>query len=446
MLHSILKKTGIVIGCALLMAGSALPASAEGSVSSSGESGLREEKTADAAEKETGSPSLILLSWPENPDSVHNEVEIIQGVPEGLSSSEKADPSVVVYDNIYIYSNEVLIDPGSLPDLQTLYWRVRAVDQTGNPLSYFSLPRPVAVTMKKIDRNAPIPHKEKIRSPLLYEVYSYTGNPGSKTYEIEIDEKEPENPDSADPSRYRTASVRTPLSDWYDSEPRTGTWWWRVRGLDENGRANGIWSLPQKMSLDPGEHWKIGILGDSISHGGGRLYHTPADGTYSYESYLSFPAVNLSRSGDTTAEILKRFDSDVKPFHLKYLLIMGGINDIRSGVSPEETIHNLQEIEEKCRKNHIKPVLLTVIPINPAVIEAVYHTATAEKWEEALKEVNDFIRTQPHIDTAAPFEAMGPLPEQMALDGLHGDWNAKEMIAAVINRDIGQWIPEKDLQ
>lgn len=37
------------------------------------------------------------------------------------------------------------------------------------------------------------------------------------------------------------------------------------------------------------------------------------------------------------------------------------------------------------------------------------------------------------MDTAAPFAEMETMPTELALDGLHGDWNAKQMMAGEIN-------------
>lgn len=68
-----------------------------------------------------------------------------------------------------------------------------------------------------------------------------------------------------------------------------------------------------KIVNDPAENWETGILGDSISHGGGRMSYSPADWPYNYAYYLDFPTINMSRSGDKTDDLLRRFDADVLP-------------------------------------------------------------------------------------------------------------------------------------
>uniref|UniRef100_UPI004025389A SGNH/GDSL hydrolase family protein n=1 Tax=Dialister sp. TaxID=1955814 RepID=UPI004025389A len=379
---------------------------------------------------------LLLLSWPENAESVRYEVEIFKGLPEHLDRNIPLEETV--YHDRRIYMNRLLVRIPPVMDGTPLYWRVRPIDADWEGLAPFSAPMEVRSTMRLISRNAPYPKGGGRGNGafLLYPVYSYTGNPGASSYEVEVTKEYPENIDDARPSRYRVWSEVTTLSNVYDEQPRLGTYYWRVRGIGSDGEPVGIWSLPEKIRNQAAVHFDIGIFGDSITQGGGHLYHSPSDLAYSYVSYLDFPAVNLGRSGDTTEMMEKRFDRDVLPFHVKQLLIMGGINDLRMGADPEKVIKHLKRIQEKCRAHGITPVLMTLLPINPENIEKYYGEKTNENWREAVDTVNAFIRSEEHIDTAAPFAAFPVMPTELAMDGLHGDWNAKQMIAGEINREM----------
>ncbi|WP_297002232.1 GDSL-type esterase/lipase family protein [uncultured Dialister sp.] len=441
------KNSGILLAAALLAGALSLPVSAE-------EGNIEEMlfKSALAAGREEGenpvseepvSPkeNLILLTWQEDPESVRYEVEIFRGLPDNLDRNEPVENHL--YDNRRIYSNQVLVDLSAFPPGEApLYWRVRPIDADWQGMGPFSSPMEVRSTMKKVTRNAPYPHvyRPGNGSTLLYPVYSYAGNPGAAKYEVEVTGAYPENPDSSEPSKYRVFSKVTTLSNVYDDNPRIGTFYWRVRGMDENGNPVGIWSLPEKVRTNPDEHFEVGIFGDSITQGGGHLYHSPADMAYSYVTYLDFPAVNMGRSGDTTEMMEDRFDRDVLPFHVKYLLIMGGINDLRMGADPDKVIHHLEAIRKKCIDHHIVPILLTIVPINPENIQKYYGDVTYSGWKESVDTVNSWIRTQPHIDTAAPFADYPVMPGELAMDGIHGDWNAKQMIAGEINRHMGEFM------
>jgi lysophospholipase L1-like esterase len=391
--------------------------------------------------REESKEKLVLLTWQDDPESVRYEVEIFRGLPSDLDRNQPLEDHL--YDNQRIYSNKVLVDLSQFPDgPEPLYWRVRPIDANWEGMGPFSSPMEVRSTMKPVSRNAPYPnvYRPGNGSTLLYPVYSYAGNPGAVKYEVEVTSAYPENTEGTAPSKYRVFSKITSLSNVYDDNPRIGTFYWRVRGLDENGNAVGIWSMPEKVRTNPEEHFDVGIYGDSITQGGGHLYHSPADMAYSYVTYLDFPAVNMGRSGDTTEMMEDRFDHDVLPFHVKYLLIMGGINDLRMGADPNKVIGHLEAIRKKCIEHHITPILLTIVPINPENIQKYYGDVTYSGWQESVKIVNDYIKSQPHIDTAAPFADYPVMPSELAMDGIHGDWNAKQMIAGEINRHIGEFI------
>lgn len=440
------KFSGILLS-ALLAGALTLPAFAEeGNIEDlllqSALAAGREEGAVPAQAEEKAGPQekLILLTWQEDPESVRYEVEIFRGLPENLDRNSPVENHL--YDNQRIYTNQVLVDLSTFPPGEApLYWRVRPIDANWQGMGPFSSPMEVRSTMKPVSRNAPYPHvyHPGNGSTLLYPVYSYAGNPGAASYEVEVTDRYPENPDGTAPSKYRVFSKTTTLSNVYDDNPRIGTFYWRVRGMDENGNPLGIWSLPEKVRTNPEEHFEVGIFGDSITQGGGHLYHSPADMAYSYVTYLDFPAVNMGRSGDTTEMMEDRFDRDVLPFHVKYLLIMGGINDLRMGADPQKVIGHLEAIRKKCEEHHIVPILLTIVPINPENIQKYYGDVTYSGWKESVDTVNSWIRTQPHIDTAAPFADYPVMPGELAMDGIHGDWNAKQMIAGEINRHMGEF-------
>lgn len=403
--------------------------------------GKADDPSAPAAVQEESKEKLVLLTWQDDPESVRYEVEIFRGLPADLDRNQPLEDHL--YDNQRIYSNKVLVDLSQFPEgTEPLYWRVRPIDANWEGMGLFSSPMEVRSTMKPVSRNAPYPnvYRPGNGSTLLYPVYSYAGNPGASKYEVEVTSAYPENTEGTAPSKYRVFSKITSLSNVYDDNPRIGTFYWRVRGLDENGNAVGIWSMPEKVRTNPEEHFDVGIYGNSITQGGGHLYHSPADMAYSYVTYLDFPAVNMGRSGDTTEMMEDRFDHDVLPLHVKYLLIMGGINDLRMGADPNKVIGHLEAIRKKCIEHHITPILLTIVPINPENIQKYYGDVTYSGWQESVKIVNDYIRTQPHIDTAAPFADYPVMPSELAMDGIHGDWNAKQMIAGEINRHIGEFI------
>ena len=132
-----------------------------------------------------------------------------------------------------------------------------------------------------------------------------------------------------------------------------------------------------------------------------------------------------------------RFERDVLPFSPDYLLIFCGTNDLRAGeFTVAEAIKNMERIKEKCVLHGIRPIFLTLPPINPTNIGRVFGEEITDEWQERFAAFNDYLRKQPHIDTAAafaPYAANGDLPEWLGLDGLHEDIIGKQLIAARVN-------------
>lgn len=386
-----------------------------------------------------------LLQWSKDLNAVYYELELFGFVPENLSN-DALSPEHLYYTSA-VYTNAYQIDLTDIaPDYlgkKPLYWRVRSMDIDGNPVSSFSRLEILYAADTPSEMNSPLPHvtyNQGNGTTLLYPVYAFIPNAHATQYEIEVTNRPPENPNGTAPSRYRIFSAVTNLCDYYDPQARIGKYYWRVRGLDDNGNPVGVYSDAQIFENNPRDNWKIGIFGDSISHGGGHLSFGPADWEYSYAYYLDFPAINLSCSGDTSATMVERFDADVLPFHPQYLLIMGGTNSLRAGVPADSVIFDLKTIQKKCYDNNITPIFLTLAPINPDNIKKVFDEGTSPVWRENLNAVNDFIRTQPHIDTAAALNCPAVLPTYYGMDGLHGDVPAKKIYAQAINDNISQFI------
>lgn len=376
---------------------------------------------------------LLHLSWKPDYDAVKYDVTFSRRDHGKMEGTWKTTAYM---------SDMLLPESGQFKDLQGLYWQEKPLDFDGYPIGAESGPRSLESSVTPVSRNAPLPRPDRSGErggALLYPVYSYVGNPGASSYEIEVLSAYPENTEGTAHSMYHIGGGDFLYTDFYDDTPRFGTWYWRVRGKDEEGNPVGQWSLPQKRRFST-EGYTIGLFGDSITHGGGRMSYGPNDLEYSYGHYLDFDTINLGDSGNTSHDMVERFDRDVLPFHLKYLLILGGSNSLRGGVPAEEVIRDLQEIQQKCRDHNIVPILLTLPPINPSSIDKVFHEPTAEGWEEAFRKVNAFIRTQPNIDTAAAFLYDNLMPEYLALDGLHGDVEAKKRMADMINRHIGEFV------
>ena len=365
------------------------------------------------------------LTWTKVKGAVAYELELSTTLPE---DSETAKPdSNCFYSTKKIYVNGFNANlPLNLTD-KLFYWRVRGLGMDGNPISNFSNAEKVYVDYQQDIVIKPIPtsiFNQSTGAILLYPIYAWIPVSGAEEYEVEILNDVPENPNGIAPSMHRIDSAIAKGFDYYDENPRISEnpLYWRVRGLDQDGNPIGVYSDAGQFIVNPKAPIAVATFGNSITHGGGGISYSPADWEYSYQHYLDFPTVNLGRSGDTSQTMVERFDDDVLPFSPQYLIILAGTNSLRGGVPAEDVIADLLALKAKCLKNSIRPVFLTLPPINPDNIKRAFDEPTAPDWQEQIQIVNDFIETQVHIDITRDMDSPdGVLPTELAVDGLHLD-------------------------
>ena len=365
--------------------------------------------------------------------------EKVKGAP--VYEIEVFDQGREIYSNAYVFVDGFNL---ALPaDFKSgkISWHVRALNIDRLPMTDYSAMEEAYIDSKLTVVQYPVPtvdYNIGNGTSMLYPVYNWIPIDGAAHYEVEILSQPPENPMGTEPSQYRIGQGLSDTSELYDDFPRYSEepFYWRVRGLNDNGEVVGVFSLAKKFVTNPDKPYMIGTYGDSITHGGGGVSYSPADWEYDYQSYLKFDSINLALSGDTSATMVERFDYDVLPFHLKYLIIMGGSNSLREGESPDDVINDLETIKVKCLNNDIVPVFLTLPTINPINIFRIFQEDTVDDWQSRFKKVNAYIRTQRHIDLAKKLPETGLLPTYYAADGLHLDIEGKKLMAEAINE---QW-------
>lgn len=383
-------------------------------------------------------PQKPMLTWTVVPGAVFYEIELLSNPPE--------NPNTIDSSRFRIYSSREVFTNGFNADFSDFsnniaYWRVRAIDYDGNPLGVYS-----DATEIHIDHSVNPPLKPLINTTFnqdgmptpLYPVYSWIPIAKAVSYEVELTQVPPENPNGIEPSQYQIWSKEVINSfDCYDENPRItpGTYYWRVRGLDMFGKPVGVYSDAGQFNVDLTAGSYAATFGDSITHGGGAISYSPADWEYDFQTYLHFSAVNLGKSGDTSETMVERFDNDVLPYHPKFLIILGGTNSLRGGTPASDVIKDLTAIREKCFINGIRPIFLTLPPINPVAIDKAFNEGTVPNWREQFDLVNNFIRQQRYYIDLDPFfcDANRELPDHYAIDGLHPDIEGKKLMAQIIN-------------
>ncbi|MCR5175935.1 MAG: GDSL family lipase [Anaerovibrio sp.] len=389
--------------------------------------------------------SLIpYLVWHSVPDGVLYEFELLSGPPDVENNVELSKTNHLTSTQ-QVFTNGVQFDLRPYANQPQLYWRVRALNLRKEPIGVFSTAEPIVI---KADE--PIPNKPLLNnfdvmpgfSQPVYPVYHWIPMFGADRYEVELLAEPPAEENNTTPTPTRAwAKVVTNSFSCYDEYPRyySGKYYWRVRALSANGETIGVYSDTSTFEVKP--HLTrpyAAVFGDSITHGGGAVSFSPSSMEYSYTTYLDFPAINIGRSGDTSKMSLARFDNDVLPIRPVNLIILTGSNCLRdSSVSAEMVIHDLEGIYEKCEKNDIRPILLTLPPINPPNIMLAFHTPTDPFWLLKMQRINAYIKSKPYYIDLEPYfydtthTIMDP---NYANDGLHPDIMGKMLMAEIINQ------------
>ena len=136
----------------------------------------------------------LLLSWDMDGDAVCYALEVTTEDGEVLYADDSVWQNEVIFpaDISSEAEEKILLACAAFRFIRRPPWlhRKRAFDAAGSFL----------------EREAPLlrpDDHDNRRMKLLYPVYSYVGLPCAKSYEVEVTDSEPENPDGAEPSMYR---------------------------------------------------------------------------------------------------------------------------------------------------------------------------------------------------------------------------------------------------
>lgn len=379
----------------------------------------------------------IHLAWKNSEDVVAYEMEVMT---KPYKPNDSVPAKDVVYHTVDIFTPGIELDLNQLTiqPIDKIYYRVRPLDLNRKPLAIFSEPMPLSSGQLNPTKPQPTALFNTNRPVPLYPTYAWIPVLGAKHYVVEVTKGAPENPNGMIPSIKRVRSYTVDEGfDCYDTHAyvEEGTYYWRVMALNSYYYPIGTYSdaIPFHVSV---KHYTWAVFGDSITHGGGAVSNPPSDIRFDYSSYIPYEIKNLGKSGDSVESLVERFNSDVLPFHPKYLFILESGNSIRDGTKAEDVIEQFQRLLNKCEKNDITPIFLTIPPINPDRIEQVFHRPSANDWQNQTDIVNTFLKKQQYVIDVNPLlsDNRGFLPTMYSQDGLHPDISGKKVMADAVIR------------
>jgi len=186
-------------------------------------------------------------------------------------------------------------------------------------------------------------------------------------------------------------------------------------------------------------------LGDSTTAGTPGFLsplEAPPDGSGDPESQYAFwmmrahpewTVLNRGIDGQTSTEILARFERDVVAVHPDCVILLAGVNDIYGGVETEVVERNLSAMHADALDAVIVPVGATVLPYDRATPKATAAIFTLNNWIESFAKVLNI----PWCDTArAAANPAAPHRLRGSPDGLHPDVDGYRRMGEALARTI----------
>jgi len=175
---------------------------------------------------------------------------------------------------------------------------------------------------------------------------------------------------------------------------------------------------------------KIVCLGDSITYG--FPFGPRASWVTMLRDALKAEVINQGINGNTTSDMLIRFERSVLKYNPSHVIIMGGANDIICAESFDRITWNLREMIEKAKSAGIEVILGVPTPID------------VPYWEKRIIRLQQWIMeyAQEHnlkiINFAkAFFDESGKIKSDLLLaDGAHPDTKGYEAMFAQIDLSI----------
>lgn len=185
---------------------------------------------------------------------------------------------------------------------------------------------------------------------------------------------------------------------------------------------------------DP-NHPRVVFMGDSITDIWGRMKGTG-------QFFPGKPYVNRGISGQTTEQMLLRFQQDVVDLHPAAVLILAGTNDIAGNTGPETDLmieNDFRSMTQIAHANHIKVVIASITPAadfwwRPGV-DPIHRIRVMNAWLRQFCKRHHY----PFVDYyGAMAQPDGAMKTGLTFDGVHPNAKGFAIMAPLAEKGIAQ--------
>lgn len=175
---------------------------------------------------------------------------------------------------------------------------------------------------------------------------------------------------------------------------------------------------------------KIICLGDSTTFG---FPFGPADSWVGMlEEEIFGEVINKGINGNTTTDMLARFEGSVLKYRPDFVVITGGINDVVGGESLDRIQWNYTRMVETALTNNIKPIIGL-----PSAVDFVPWEKILQKLRDRLKEYANQLDLNIIDFSQAFYDEAGNIKTELLLaDGGHPSQEGYKQMFMQININI----------
>ena len=174
------------------------------------------------------------------------------------------------------------------------------------------------------------------------------------------------------------------------------------------------------------------LMGDSI---------TEFWKTNSPDFFANYPLIDRGISGQTTSQMVVRFEQDVIALKPKTVVILAGINDIAENTGPitlEAVFDNIEIMVNKAKSHKIKPILCSVLPANKFWWNSKIYPADKVIALNKMIKAYALKNKITYVDYyAVMVDADKGLQYQYGEDGVHPHPNGDKVMEALLLKAIG---------
>ena len=187
----------------------------------------------------------------------------------------------------------------------------------------------------------------------------------------------------------------------------------------------------QKLHKTPNNENRIVFFGDSITE-----FWTPRNSTL----FQNPTIINRGISGQTTSQMILRFQHDVVDLHPIAVIILAGINDIAENTGPitvAAIFQNIVSLTEMAITNNIKVFLCSVLPSN--TISWKTNIVPADKIIQLNQMMASYVEKYQitYVDYYTPMvNTTKGLHSNYTDDGLHPNLEGYKIMERIIERII----------